>query len=167
MEFRLLRSDQPERWTSGLSCMAEHHRCGRRLTGEPLPDRSRMYLRAIPNIVPAAASPHHRRHPRPPAPPPPPLFPSPPARGGGGGGHVGEHPFLPGAAEPHFQVHERGVVRFHLAERISGGGDLVGLRSKPPFIGGTSECKRFVELFHGARLPVRRDLELLPKPCRF
>jgi hypothetical protein len=46
---------------------------------------------------------------------------------------VEEHRFyLPGAAEPHFQVHERRVARFEVAERIGGGGDLVGLRSKPP-----------------------------------
>ena len=58
---------------------------------------------------------------------------------------VEEHRFyLPGAAEPHFQVHERRVARFEVAERIGGGGDLVGLRSKPPFIGGTSEGKRSV-----------------------
>ena len=58
---------------------------------------------------------------------------------------VEEHRFyLPGAAEPHFQVHERRVARFKVAERIGGGGDLVGLRSKPPFIGGTSEGKRSV-----------------------
>jgi hypothetical protein len=49
-----------------------------------------------------------------------------------------------GAAQPHFQVHERRVARFEVAERIGGGGDLVGLRSKPPFIGGTSEGKRSV-----------------------
>ena len=58
---------------------------------------------------------------------------------------VEEHRFyLPGAAEPHFQVHERRVARFKVAERIGGGGDLVGLRSKPPFLGGTSEGKRSV-----------------------
>ena len=58
---------------------------------------------------------------------------------------VEEHRFyLPGAAEPHFQVHERRVARFEVAERIGGGSDLVGLRSKPPFIGGTSEGKRSV-----------------------
>ena len=33
---------------------------------------------------------------------------------------------------------------------IGGGGDLIGLRSQPPFIGGTSERKRTVQLFHGA-----------------
>ena len=52
---------------------------------------------------------------------------------------VEEHRFyLSGAAEPHFQVHERRVARFKVAQRIGGGGDLVGLRSKPPGPGTAS-----------------------------
>jgi hypothetical protein len=79
-----------------------------------------------PAIVTAAASPHHHRSPTP------------------DGGCRRASLLSAGAAEPHFQVHERRVARFEVAERIGGGGDLVGLRSKPPFIGGTSEGKRSV-----------------------
>ena len=42
------------------------------------------------------------------------------------------------------------MVRFEVAKGIGGGGDLIGLRSQPAFIGGTSEHKRTVQLFHGA-----------------
>src|SRR5215217_6622242 len=76
-----------------------------------------------------------------------------------------EHGFDPRSpAEPHLQVHERGVLRLEATKRLGGGGDLVGLRSEPAFVGRSSDSKRTVQLWHGGTSRNDRNAEVSARP---
>ena len=64
--------------------------------------------------------------------------------------NLGEHRFdLPSATEPHLKFEQARVLGLEAAERLGGGGDLLGLRSEPPLIARATDCKRTVQLWHG------------------
>ena len=62
----------------------------------------------------------------------------------------GEHRFdLPSATEPHLKFEQARVLGCEAAKHLSGGCDLLGLRSEPPLTVGATDCKRTVQLWHG------------------
>src|SRR5215207_5188052 len=64
--------------------------------------------------------------------------------------NLGEHRFdLPSATEPHLKFEQARVLGLEAAEHLSGGCDLLGLRSEPPLIARATDCKRTVQLWHG------------------
>jgi len=69
----------------------------------------------------------------------------------------GEHGlYMPGAAEPHVQVYEEGVLWYKLAQRSGGCGDLIGFRSEQPLIRCPTYHKIITQLCHGATQGIKR-----------